>query len=175
MMRYLPMEAPDDPRAWQEDQSYFLGPTFLVAPVVEPGATTRTVYLPAGEWVDYWRGTLYSGGREVTVPAPLDGSGPPVFARAGAIVPLAPDHDTLVATTSPNVRTWAGDLVVRVMPSGPAGSRESSFTLYDGTRLHWTGSALEVAANPQPRSIELRAPDGTVVFRQLDGPTAVIG
>ncbi|HEV7666729.1 MAG TPA: TIM-barrel domain-containing protein [Chloroflexota bacterium] len=174
IMRYLPLEAPDDPRAWQEDQSYFLGPTFLVAPVVEPGATTRTVYLPAGEWVDYWRGTLYSGGREVTVAAPVDGSGPPVFARAGAIIPLATEHDTLVPTTSPDIRTWTGDLVVRVMPSGPAGARDSSFTLYDGTRLHWTGSSLEVTDNPRPRSIEFRAPDGTVVYRQVDGPTATL-
>jgi len=64
IMRYLPMEVPDDPRAWQEEQSYFLGPSFLVAPVVEPGATTRTAYLPPGEWVDYWRGTLYTGVRK---------------------------------------------------------------------------------------------------------------
>ena len=35
LMRFLPMEAPDDPRAWQEEQSYFLGPHFLVAPVVD--------------------------------------------------------------------------------------------------------------------------------------------
>ena len=61
MMRYLPIEVPDDPRAWQEEQSFFLGPHFLVAPVVEAGATTRKVYLPPGEWVDYWRGTLYRG------------------------------------------------------------------------------------------------------------------
>jgi alpha-D-xyloside xylohydrolase len=174
MMRFLPMEAPDDPRAWQEDQTYFLGPHFLIAPVVEPGATTRTVYLPPGEWVDYWRGTIYAGGQEVTVPAPLEGSGPPVFARAGAVIPLAPEYDSLVASSDPDVRTWAGDLVVRIMPSGPAGARESSFTLYDGTRLLWNGTQLQVDANPKPRSIELRKPDGSIVERQVDGQTAAI-
>jgi alpha-glucosidase (family GH31 glycosyl hydrolase) len=174
-MRYLPIEAPDDPRAWQEEQSYFLGPNFLVAPVVEPGATTRTVYLPPGEWVDYWRGTIYSGGQEITVPAPLDGSGPPVFARAGAVIPLAPEYDSLVsAATSSDVRTWTGDLIVRVMPSGPTGSRQSSFTLYDGTRLQWTGTQLVVDANPKPRSIELRMPDGSVVVAQVEGAHAVV-
>ena len=80
----------------KQEQSFFLGPTFLVAPVVEAGATTRTVYLPPGDWVDYWRGTLYTAAQEVTVPAPLDGDGPPVFVRAGAIVPLAPEYDSLV-------------------------------------------------------------------------------
>ncbi|MGI9145083.1 MAG: TIM-barrel domain-containing protein [Chloroflexota bacterium] len=174
MMRYMAMEAPDDPRAWQEEQSFFLGPTFLIAPVVEPGATTRTVYLPAGEWVDYWRGTLYAGGQEVTVPAPIDGSGPPVFARAGAIIPLAPEYDSLVQTSNSAVRTWTGDLIVRVMPSGAPQVRESSFTLYDGTRLDWTGDQLRVEANPTPRSIELRRPDGSVVVRDISATSGVI-
>jgi hypothetical protein len=72
------------------------------------------------------------------------------------------------------VRTWTGDLIVRVMVSGSSGAHESSFTLYDGTRLQWTGSALNVEHNPRPRSIELHAPDGSVVVRQVDGPDAVI-
>jgi alpha-glucosidase (family GH31 glycosyl hydrolase) len=176
LMRFVPLEVPDDPRAWQEEQSYFLGPTFLVAPVVEPGATTRTVYLPTGSWVDYWRGTLYAGGQEVTVEAPLDGAGPPVFARAGAIIPLASPHDSLVpADPSSGVVTWSGDLVVRVMPSGPSGPSESSFTLYDGTHLRWTGSLLEVSGNPSARSIELHAPDGSVTVQRVDTATATIG
>jgi alpha-D-xyloside xylohydrolase len=174
IMRYPALEVPDDPRAWQEDQSYFLGPHFLVAPVVEPGATTRKVYLPSGDWVDYWRGTIYAGGQEVTIPAPLDGGGPPVFARAGAVIPLAPEYDSLVPASAPDVRTWSGDLIVRVMPSGPAGSRESSFVLYDGTRLQWTGAALVVEGNPRPRSIELRAPDGSVIVRQVYDASATI-
>jgi alpha-glucosidase (family GH31 glycosyl hydrolase) len=175
LMRFMPLEVPDDPRAWQEEQSFFLGPTFLVAPVVEAGATMRTVYLPPGEWVDYWRGTLYAGGQEVTVPAPIDANGPPVFARAGAIVPLAPLYDTVVPVDpSSGLTTWRGDLVIRIMPSGPSGPTESSFTLYDGTHLHWTGTALEVSGNPQSRSIELRAPDGTVTVQQVDTATATI-
>jgi alpha-glucosidase (family GH31 glycosyl hydrolase) len=174
IMRYMAMEVPNDPRAWQEEQTYFLGPNFLVAPVVEPGATTRRVYLPPGEWIDYWRGTIYPGGQDVTVPAPLDSNGPPVFARAGALIPLAPEHDSLVPATTPGVRTWTGDLVVRVMPSGPAGARESSFTLYDGTRLHWDGSSLLVEANATPRNIELRLPDGTNVLRYVNSSAIVI-
>ncbi len=173
-MRYLPLEVPDDPRAWAEEQSFFLGPTFLVAPVTEAGASSRTVYLPPGEWVDYWRGAIFTGGHEVTVPAPLDGSGPPVFARAGSLIPLAPEYDTLISTDLPTIRTWTGDLVIRLMPSGPAGSPESSFTLYDGTQLRWTGTSLIVESNPTPRSVELRTPDGRVLVQHVTGPSAVI-
>ena len=44
-----------DPRdatcLWLDDQ-YMLGNATLVAPVLEAAATTRSVYLPAGRWVD---------------------------------------------------------------------------------------------------------------------------
>jgi alpha-D-xyloside xylohydrolase len=83
LMRFMPLEAEDDPRAWVEEHSYFLGHDLLVAPVVEPGATTRTVYLPKGSWVDFWTDELFEGGRDVTVPAPLNGGRAPVFIRAG--------------------------------------------------------------------------------------------
>ncbi|GAC1314725.1 MAG: hypothetical protein NVSMB2_04660 [Chloroflexota bacterium] len=173
LVRHMALEFPSDARAWTETQQYFLGSTFLVAPVVERGALSRSVYLPAGEWVDYWRGTVYEGGRDVTVAAPLDGPGPPVFARAGAVIPLAADHDTLVAGDTPTIQAWAGDLIVRVMPSrAGASALESSFELYDGTRLRWTGSVLEISNNAQPRNIEVRLTDGTVRATRVEGSTA---
>jgi alpha-glucosidase (family GH31 glycosyl hydrolase) len=172
ILRYLPLEVPEDARAWQEEQSYFFGPTFLVAPVVQAGATARSVYLPTGDWVDYWRGTVHTGGQDVTVPAPLDASGPPVFARAGAIIPLAPEYDSLApADPTSGVRTWAGDLVVRVLPGG---SGAASFTLYDGARLDWDGTALRISSNPTPRSVQLRTPDGRSITQRVDGLTATL-
>jgi hypothetical protein len=61
------------------------------------------------------------------------------------------------------------------MPSlSNANKRESSFTLYDGTRLVWNGAALTVSGNPRPRRIELRAPNGAVVVQQITGRSAVI-
>ncbi len=36
---------------------FLFGPNLLVAPVLDPGATRRSVYLPAGaEWMDAWTG-----------------------------------------------------------------------------------------------------------------------
>jgi alpha-glucosidase (family GH31 glycosyl hydrolase)/uncharacterized membrane protein len=166
LMRFLALEAPDDPRAWQDEQSYFLGPLLLVAPVVEAGATSRTLYLPPGEWADFWTDELYRGGQEVTVPAPLDGHRAPVFVRAGAILPLAPEFDSLSRGESAQIRTYAGDLTVRITPGGTG---PSEFTLYDGTRLLWNGTtALRVVANAQPRTIELRLPSGNVVTQRIE-------
>ena len=41
---------------------YLFGPDLLVAPVVDEN-TRRPVYLPAGEWVDYWTGAQTTGGK----------------------------------------------------------------------------------------------------------------
>jgi alpha-glucosidase len=170
IMRHLALELPDDPRAWTEEQTYLLGPLLLVAPVVQPGAETRRVYLPLGcDWVDYWSGQVYSGGQEVTVPAPLDGGHAPAFVRGGSVLPLAPDFDTLVPATEPSITSYGGDLVVRVWP-GSGG--EPSFLLYDGTTLSWDGQTLHVTNNSRPRSIELRGPDGRSSSQRVEGREA---
>lgn len=70
---------PEEPEAWEEDQSFLLGP-LLVAPVVEQGATSRTVWLPPGYWTHLWTGDVAGDadqGSWVTVDAPL--GQPPVF------------------------------------------------------------------------------------------------
>ena len=69
--------------------SYLWGPDLLVAPVLSPGQTQRTVSVPTGgEWEDYWTGTRYAGGSTATVPAPL--ARLPLLVRAGALLPLQP-------------------------------------------------------------------------------------
>jgi alpha-glucosidase (family GH31 glycosyl hydrolase)/uncharacterized membrane protein len=172
LMRFVPLEVPQDPRAWQEEQSYFLGPLLLVAPVVEPSHTHRRVYLPLGEWVDFWTDELYGGGDEVTVSASLAGGRAPVFVRAGAILPLATEFDTLVPSDTPDVRTWAGDLAVRLVRGG-AGPAE--FTLFDGTKLEWDGaSTLRLTANARPRTVVVRFPDGIEVAGRVEGPSGDI-
>lgn len=80
VMRPLFWAAPDAPEAWQRERySYLLGDDVLVCPVVEPGASDRSVWLPAGEWHHLWSGRAYSGGWH-RVSAPL--GQPPVFVRA---------------------------------------------------------------------------------------------
>ena len=86
LLRHLAIAYPDDRRAWTEEQEYLLGTDLLVAPVIEFGARSRQVYLPAGEWVHWWTGAVYAGPGDVTVPAPLGQI--PVFLRRGAPSPL---------------------------------------------------------------------------------------
>ncbi|MDA3893096.1 MAG: alpha-xylosidase [Salinivirgaceae bacterium] len=61
MMRALFVEYPDDAGSWLIDNEYLFGSDILVAPMFENG-TSRDVYLPAGEWIDYQTGNAYQAG-----------------------------------------------------------------------------------------------------------------
>jgi alpha-glucosidase len=78
-----------DPRTFEQDTEIMLGPYVLAAPVFTEGATTRTLYLPAGAtWYDLHTGLPQAGGTEITVEAPLERI--PVFIREGAVLPGGP-------------------------------------------------------------------------------------
>ncbi|MGP8245024.1 MAG: alpha-glucosidase, partial [Bryobacteraceae bacterium] len=78
---------PTDPQCYRENDEMMLGPSLLVAPVVEPGATTRSVYLPQGaDWCNFWTGERFPGGQTIDLPAPWDR--PVLLARAGSVIPL---------------------------------------------------------------------------------------
>jgi alpha-glucosidase len=80
------LDFPNDPICLEENDDMMLGPSLLVAAVVEPGQTTRRVYLPRGaDWFDFWTGALHKGGEVITVLAPW--GQPPLFARAGSAIP----------------------------------------------------------------------------------------
>ncbi len=78
---------PDDPRCLEDNDDMMLGAALLVAPVVEPGAAARAVYLPAGtRWFDYWSGEVFNGGQTISRPAPF--RQPPLLVREGSIIAL---------------------------------------------------------------------------------------
>jgi alpha-D-xyloside xylohydrolase len=104
--RALVMDYPDDPQTRTIDDEYLMGENVLVAPIVigaSPGgraparggsasdspnaATARSVYLPAGDWYDFWTGERFSGQRTLNAQAPLERI--PLFIRAGSVLPLA--------------------------------------------------------------------------------------
>lgn len=144
-MRALFMDFPNDPKVTDLRDEYMFGPAFLVAPVTEQGATSRTVYLPAGaDWYNYWTNERLHGGQAIQVKAPIDTL--PLFVRAGSIVPLGE------AIESTNQKQPIAKL--RVYPGADA-----EFTLYDDdgktyayekgdsriTRLHWNDTARKLS------------------------------
>lgn len=87
IVRPLVYEYPADKHVRNIFDEYMLGSFVLVAPVIAPGKEAREVYLPDGDWYDYYTGEKYSGGRYILADAPLDKV--PVFIKAGAIIPVA--------------------------------------------------------------------------------------
>jgi alpha-glucosidase len=87
--RALPFVYPADTNTYSLDDEYLFGDAFLVAPVYEPEATARRVYLPAGDWYDFWTNRRYGGGQTITVDAPVEVL--PLFVRAGSVIPLGPE------------------------------------------------------------------------------------
>lgn len=87
IVRPLVYEYPEDKHVRNISDEYMLGSFVLVAPVIAPGKEAREVYLPDGDWYDYYTGEKYSGGRYILADAPLDKV--LVFIKAGAIIPVA--------------------------------------------------------------------------------------
>ncbi|MGM1018522.1 MAG: TIM-barrel domain-containing protein [Actinomycetota bacterium] len=88
LMRPLFFDHPRDEDVWRHPLQWMFGDDLLVAPVLEPGATTWPVYLPDGEWVDAHTGSRVSGGAVVDADVRLRAQ-VPVYVRAGAWRSLA--------------------------------------------------------------------------------------
>ncbi len=89
LFRPLVLDYQDDPNTYNLDDEFMIGNDLLVAPVVKPDVTRRLVYLPKGSWYDYWTNKKYEGGTMISAEAPLETV--PMFVRAGAIIPTAPE------------------------------------------------------------------------------------
>ncbi len=88
MARAMVLEFPDDTTTHHLDLQYLFGDSFLVAPVVRRDHRRR-VYLPSGDWLDYWTKETVKGPQWLDLVAPLDTL--PLWVRAGAIIPMGPE------------------------------------------------------------------------------------
>jgi alpha-D-xyloside xylohydrolase len=89
LMRPLAFDFRRDDNVLNIADQFMFGPAIMVNPVVQPAATNRDVYLPAGpDWFDFWTGQRFTGGQHIQTDAPL--ATLPLFVKAGSIIPLGP-------------------------------------------------------------------------------------
>ena len=88
IVRPLVWSYTDDTQTHSLDDQFLCGDALLVAPVCAPGATSREVYLPAGDWFDFWTDGVHHGPLRLQAPAPLESI--PVYVRAGTVLPTWP-------------------------------------------------------------------------------------
>lgn len=121
LVKPLLFDYPADPNAANYVDGWMFGDWLLAAPVVDPGQTAKPVYLPAGTWIDYFRGTTYAGGQTVSYPVNAETwSDIPLFIKKGAIIPTQEVQDYIGAHPVATIE-------VDVFPDTDA----TSFTYYD--------------------------------------------
>ncbi len=152
IMRALWLHYPDDPQAVARGDEYLWGRDILVAPVVEPSAMSRQLYLPKGEWYDYWTGEHLEGGREITRPVDLETT--PLYVRAGTILTLGP------------VKQYVDEKVDQPLSISIYPGADGSFLLYqdDGRSFNYRRGAwvgMQMTWNDARRIFALRLSEGS--------------
>jgi alpha-D-xyloside xylohydrolase len=84
LLRPMVLEYPRDPNTHVLDSQYMFGPDLLVAPILNPEGR-RSVYLPEGNWFDFWTREVTRGPSTQHVETPLDRM--PLYIRANALIP----------------------------------------------------------------------------------------
>lgn len=154
LMKALVLDYQDDENVYEIGDQYLFGDALMVCPVTTKGAQTRTVYLPEGDWYDFWTGKKYSGKQYVHVVTPLDTL--PLFAKAGAIIPAQP------------AARYVGEKPVEAITLDVFPGKAATFELYDddGRSLAYQQGGYSITAvsvNADATQIRLAKPEGRYV------------
>ncbi len=88
MMSPLPYYYPEDKNTWEIDDQLFFGENIMAVMVKEYEQREKEVYMPKGEWYDFWTNEKIEGGKYITAATPFDQI--PLYVKAGSIVPFGP-------------------------------------------------------------------------------------
>ena len=148
LMRAMWLHYPDDEIARRTGNQFLWGRDLLIAPVFEKRASSREVYLPKGDWYDWWTNTKEAGSRTIT--RSIDLATMPVYVRAGAIIPFDP------------IRQYTGEKVNEPTTLKIFRGANGSYILYedDGisldylkgkatwTHISWNDKAKQLSVEP---------------------------
>jgi len=153
------------------DPAFMLGPSLLVAPVVQEDATSRWVHLPAGaQWFDWYSGEAFTGGQTILAPAPLDRI--PLFVRGGAILPT---YSLDSALTPLQIDFYAGPIAqfTLVQPAAGGSSPVRSRVTWFGGGIGG-GAARGVALEPLGASAGVPATGWRIALHQFTAPPVAV-
>ncbi|HIB37613.1 MAG TPA: DUF4968 domain-containing protein [Mesonia sp.] len=117
LMRALVLDYQDDSNVYEITDQYLFGESMMICPVTTKGAKTRTVYLPEGNWTNYWTGEQFEGKQYLNVLSPIEEM--PIFIKGGAIIP------------SQEVVQYVGEKEIETITLDIYPDGNSSFSLYD--------------------------------------------
>lgn len=96
-IRALVLDWPEDANVRQVDDEFMFGDSVLVAPMIA-GESRREVYLPRGDWYDFWTHAKCPGGK--TIEATNGISQIPLFVRGQTLLPLADPIESIQTNTT---------------------------------------------------------------------------
>jgi len=89
VLRALIFHHPEDKFCWHIHDQYYFGDDFLVAPVMNSD-NKRDVYLPVGNWINFFTGKIYDGNQWLKgFEVPLNEM--PVWVKYNSQIPLYPE------------------------------------------------------------------------------------
>ncbi|WP_372772885.1 TIM-barrel domain-containing protein [Mangrovibacterium sp.] len=133
LMSPLAYYYPTDKNTWEIKDQLFFGESIMVGLVTEYQQREKEIYLPQGEWFNFWTEQKASGGTTVTVEAPFDST--PVFVKAGSIIPTGPKIQYATQASAEPLR-------IKIYPG-----KDAEYTLYfddNETRDYEKGEFSEV-------------------------------
>jgi alpha-glucosidase len=91
LVRPLIMDYPADNNVTNTWESWMFGDNMFVSPIVTNySATTKSIYVPAGSWYNFWTDAAVTGGGNVSIPVTGMGDTFPILVKSGAIIPRSP-------------------------------------------------------------------------------------
>ena len=159
LLRPLYYDYPGSPEAYEFTGEYLFGESMIAAPIAGPvdgesGLAKKEIWLPAGEWIEWYTGTRLQGPARVGRTFALDEV--PVYVKAGAIVPMQPPmRHTGEKPVDP--------LILTIFPGESGSTRvyeDAGDTLgYKGNEYSWTTVRHARDANGA-RTVEILPVDG---------------
>lgn len=179
LMRVMGLVYPQDAKCRDYVNQYFFGENLLVAPVIVEDIEELPIYLPEGNWRDFWTGEILHGPFEFIVKVPLDRI--PVYQKQGSILSLNLDHTGELCTPVGNSCDQVDNLTLIVYPGPSLNSKHNEIAdtkfislsvtpSTDSTELTLQISPLPidlhlVIVSDEPKAVMV---DETVLSRRVD-------
>ncbi len=119
IVRAMVLNYQNDDECYSYDAQYqfMIGDNLLVAPVLNDNDNTKKLYLPVGNWYDWWTGKQFKGGKWILVEAPI--STIPLFVKEGGMIPTQ------------EVEQYVGEKEIKQLELNIFPSSKSTFDLYE--------------------------------------------
>ncbi len=98
----------NDENTYNINDQFLFGENMMICPITRPGQSNRMVYLPKGEWYDYWTEERITGGRNIITQADIDVI--PIYVKGGSIIPRDEVREFIdVSIKSFNIDFYVGE------------------------------------------------------------------